>query len=107
MRIVYYSYGEHDFSFYTDMNVNRINILGLEELYRKRWRIENGYHERKIDIRERTHPTRMKLRYSLYLFSILVYNLWLPVNLIRKLYELLHIIFLDFLIASEKGNGKQ
>ncbi len=57
VHVVYYSHKKHDFSFYTNIDVNENNVLELAELYRKRWGIENGYQERKIDIRERhTQP---------------------------------------------------
>ena len=99
VHIIYYSHKKHDFSFYTNIDVDENNVLELAELYRKRWGIENGYQERKIDIREKTHSTRMKLRYFLYFFSILVYNIWILINLIRQIYGLSHIILMDFLIA--------
>ena len=104
VHIVYYSHKKHDFSFYTNINVNENNVIELAELYRKRWGIENGYQERKIDIREKTHSSHMIIRQFLYFFSILVYNLWLLINLIRQIYGLSHIILMDFLIAM--GNRK-
>jgi hypothetical protein len=104
VRIVYYSHKKHDFSFYTNIIVNENNVVELAELYRKRWGIENGYQERKIDIREKTHSSHMIIRQFLYFFSILVYNLWLLINLIRQIYGLSHIILMDFLIAM--GNRK-
>ena len=104
VRIVYYSHKKHDFSFYTNIIVNENNVVELAELYRKRWGIENGYQERKIDIREKTHSSHMIIRQFLYFFFILVYNLWLLINLIRQIYGLSHIILMDFLIAM--GNRK-
>ncbi len=65
---------------------------------------ENGYQERKIDIKEKTHSSHMAIRQFLYFFSILVYNLWVLINLIRGIYGLSHIILMDFLIAM--GNRK-
>ena len=104
VHIVYYSHKKHDFSFYTNINVNENNVIELAELYRKRWGIENGYQERKIDIREKTHSSHMAIRQFLYFFSILVYNLWILINLIMGIYGLSHIILMDFLIAM--GNRK-
>ncbi|WP_236940619.1 transposase [Ferroplasma acidiphilum] len=104
VHIIYYSDKKHDFSFYTNINVNENNVMELAELYRKRWGIENGYQSRKIDIREKTHSNRMVIRYCLYFFSILVYNLWILINLIRRICGLSHIILMDFLIAM--GNRK-
>jgi len=100
---------KHDFSFYTNINVNENenNVIELAELYRKRWGIENGYQERKINIREKTHSSHMVIRYFLYLFSILIYNLWILINIIRRIYDLSHIILMDFLIAMEKGRWKR
>ncbi|WMT52738.1 hypothetical protein [Ferroplasma acidiphilum] len=46
----------------------------------------------------------MAIRQFLYFFSILVYNLWILINLIRRIYGLSHIILMDFLIAM--GNRK-
>ena len=104
VHIIYYSHKKHDFSFYTNINVNENNVIELAELYRKRWGIENGYQERKIDIKEKTHSSHMAIRQFLYFFSILVYNLWVLINLIRGIYGLSHIILMDFLIAM--GNRK-
>ena len=84
--------------------MNKNNIFELAELYRKRWGIDNEYQERKIDIREKTHSIHIVTRYFLYFFSILVYNLWLLVNLIRRTFSLQHMILMDFLIAI--GNTK-
>ena len=104
VHIIYYSHKKHDFSFYTNIDVNENNAIELAELYRKRWGIENGYQERKIDIREKTHSSHMVIRQFLYFFSILVYNIWILINLIRQIYGLSHIILMDFLIAM--GNRK-
>ena len=69
VHIIYYSHKKHDFSFYTNIDVNENNVIELAELYRKRWGIENGYQERKIDIRGKTQSTRIKIKvFLIFLF---------------------------------------
>ncbi len=103
VHVVYYSDGKkHDFSFYTNMDVNENNVRELAELYRNRWGIENGYLEKK-DIKERTHSPDMKIRYFLFFFSVLLYNLWLLINLVRIRSGSAWITLMDLMIAMGKG----
>ncbi|MHB8361869.1 MAG: hypothetical protein ACYDDC_08750 [Thermoplasmataceae archaeon] len=75
VNVVYYSRGrKHDFSFYTNIDVNEKNVRKLAEIYRERWSIENGYRE-KTDTKEKTHSPEMGVRYFLFFFSVLLYNL--------------------------------
>ena len=99
VHIVYNKNGKkYDFAFYTNIDVNKDNILGLAELYRKRWCIENGYLQKK-ESKEKTHSYTMYVRYFLYLFSILLYNLWILINCIRSIRGKTHLVFIDFLIS--------
>lgn len=87
VRIIYY--GKHnnghknpDFSFYANAEVNEKNIMELAELYRTGWGIENGYPEKK-DTGERTHSPDMHVRRLFFLFSVLLYNPWILLNMFR------------------------
>jgi IS4 transposase len=93
---------KHDFSFYTNADVTEGNIMELAELYRTRWGIENGYLEKK-DTGEKTHSPDMHVRRFLFLFSVLLYNLWILLNMFRGINRQGHIILMDFLMAMRKG----
>ena len=85
VHIVYYpDRKRHDFCFYTNINVNEVNARELAETYRERWGIENGYLEKK-DIKDKTHPPDMGVRYFLLFLSVLLYNMWLLINIIRRM----------------------
>ena len=103
VHMVYYPRGKmHDFSFYTNMNVNENNVMELAETYRERWGIENGYLE-KSDTREKTHSPEMGVRYFLFFFSVLLYNLWMLLNLLRRMSGYVWFTLMDFLIAMSRG----
>ncbi len=95
----------HDFSFYTNMDVNEKNVRELAEIYRKRWSIENGYQE-KAGTKEKTHSPEMGVRYFFFFLSVLLYNLWILVNLIRLGSGYAWITLMDFLIAMSRGRWK-
>ena len=83
--IIYYpDRKRHDFSFYTNINVNENNVMELAEIYRERWGIENGYLEKK-DVKEKTHSPDMGVRYFLFYISVLLYNMWVLFNIIRRM----------------------
>ena len=64
VHVAYYPDGrKHDFSFYTNVEVDESNVRELAEIYRKRWSIENGYLE-KSDAKEKTHSPEMGIRSS-------------------------------------------
>ena len=103
MHIIYYSDGKrHDFSFYTNVDVNEDNVMKYAELYRERWGIENGYLEKK-DAKERTHSPDMGIRNFMFFLSVLLYNLWLLINLIRIRSGYAWLTLMDFLIAMGRG----
>ncbi len=67
VHIIYYpDRNRHDFSFYTNINVNEDNAMELAEIYRDRWGIENGYLEKK-DVKGKTHSPDMGVRYFLFI----------------------------------------
>jgi hypothetical protein len=103
VHVVYYPGGrKHDFAFYTNAGVTGDNVRKLAEAYRERWGIENGYLEKK-DTKEKTHSPEMGIRYFLFFLSVLLYNLWMLINLIRKLSGAGWITLMDFITAMSRG----
>jgi IS4 transposase len=99
VHIVYYpDRKRHDFSFYTNMNVNEYNAMALAETYRERWGIENGYLEKKY-VKEKTHSPDMGVRYFLFYISVLLYNMWVLFNIIRRMANYGWFTLMDFIIA--------
>ncbi len=99
VHVVYYPNGKkHDFAFYTNAGVTGDNVRKLAETYRERWGIENGYQE-KADAKEKTHSPEMGIRYFLFFLSVLLYNLWMLLNLLRRMFGYAWITLMDFLIA--------
>ena len=106
VHVIYYPGDrEHDFSFYTNIDVNETNVRELAETYRSRWGIENGYQE-KADTKEKTHSPEMGVRYFLFFLSVLLYNLWILINLIRLRSGKAWITLMDFLIAMSRGRWR-
>lgn len=107
VHVIYYKNGKkHDFSFYTNITVNEGNIMALAETYRDRWGIENGYLE-KLWIKEKTHSPNMGVRYFLFFLSVLIYNLWILLNLIRRISGSGWITLMGFVIDMIRGRWKQ
>ena len=103
VHVVYYPGGKrHDFSFYTNVDVTESNVTRLAETYRERWGIENGYQE-KADAKEKTHSPEMGIRYFLFFLSVLLYNLWMLMNIIRIMSGYSWITLMDFLMAMSRG----
>ncbi len=103
VHVVYYpGRKRHDFSFYTNMDVDENNVRNLAETYRERWGIENGYQE-KISTEEKTHSPEMGARYFLFFFSVLLYDIWILLNLLRRVGGYGWITLMDFLIAMSRG----
>ena len=99
VHIIYYpDRKRHDFSFYTNINVNEDNVRDIAEIYRERWGIENGYLEKK-DVKEKTHSPDMGVRYFLFFISVLLYNMWVLFNIIRRMANYGWITLMDFIIA--------
>jgi len=106
VHVIYYPRGKrHDFSFYTNVHVDEKNVLYLAEKYRERWGIENGYQE-KSDTKEKTHTPNMGVRRFLFFFSVLLYNLWILLNLIRINSGAGWMTLMDFGIAVSRGRWK-
>ncbi len=74
----------HDSSFYTNINVDEGNARELAETCIERWGIENGHLEKK-DMKEKTHSPDMGVMYFLFFLSVLIYNMWMLFNLIRRI----------------------
>ena len=99
VHIVYYpDRKRHDFSFYTSINVDENNARELAEIYRERWGIENGYLEKK-DVKEKTHSPDMGVRYFLFFLSVLLYNMWVLFNLLRRMANYGWVTLMDFIIS--------
>ena len=99
LHIIYYpDRKRHDFSFYTNMNVNEDNAMALAETYRERWGIENGYLEKK-DVKEKTHSPDMGVRNFMFYISVLLYNMWVLFNIIRRIAGYGWITLMDFIIS--------
>ena len=92
----------HDFCFYTNIEVTEDNVGNLAEIYRERWSIENGYGEKMV-FEEKTHSPDIGVRYFIFYFSALLYNLWILIKLMRRLSGLIWIIFMDFVIDMKRG----
>lgn len=103
VHVIYYpDRKRHDFSFYTNMDVTEGNARELAEIYRERWGIENGYLEKK-DVKEKTHSPEMGVRYFLFFLSVLLYNMWMLLNLLRRIAGNKWITLMDFVIAMSRG----
>ncbi|MDA8143533.1 MAG: hypothetical protein M0T81_06075 [Thermoplasmatales archaeon] len=57
----------------------------------------------KSDTKEKTHFPEMGIRYFLFLLSVLLYNMWMLINLLRKLSDAGWITLMDFIIAMRRG----
>lgn len=67
----------------TNINVdNRRRIPSLRELYGKRWGIETAYRIKDHDFKARTTSRKYVVRLFYFLFCVLLYNLWVLVNLL-------------------------
>ena len=103
VHVIYYpDRKKHDFSFYTNIDVTESNVIDIAETYRERWGIENGYLE-KSETKEKTHSPEMGVRYFLFFLSVLLYNMWMLINLIRRLSGCAWITLMDFIIAMSRG----
>jgi hypothetical protein len=103
VHVKYHKDGKlHDFCFYTNIEVTEDNVENLAETYRERWSIENGYGEKMV-FEEKTHSPDIGVRYFIFYFSVLIYNLWILINLMRRLSGQKWIVFIDFVIDMKKG----
>ncbi len=103
VHVIYYpDRKRHDFSFYTSIDVTESNAMKLAEIYRERWDNENGYLEKK-EAKEKTHSPEMGVRYFLFFLSVLLYNMWMLLNLLRRIAGNKWITLMDFIIAMSRG----
>ncbi|MHB8560947.1 MAG: transposase, partial [Thermoplasmataceae archaeon] len=50
-----------------------------------------------------THSPDIGVRYFIFYFSVLIYNLWILINLMRRLSGQTWIVFMDFVIDMKMG----
>ncbi len=75
-----YKENEHTY-FVTNLHVDECNAEYLAELFRKRWGIETSYRV-KAGVRLKTCTKKYNVRYFMFLFSAILYNLWVLFNLV-------------------------
>lgn len=66
--------------FATNLPSLMMYTLNLFELYRKRWNIETGYRVQKHEFRPNTTSKNHRIRMFYFMFSTLLYNLWVITN---------------------------
>ncbi len=54
-------------------------------MYSKRWGIETGYRVKKKEGLVRTTSRNYKIRYFYFMFSVLLYNIWILTSLLVAL----------------------
>ena len=102
VHVIYYpDRKRHDFSYYTSIDVTEGNAMKLAAIHRERWDIENGYLEKR-GAKEKTHSPEMGVRYFLFFLSVLLYNMWMLLNLLRRIAGNKWITFMDFIIAMSR-----
>jgi putative transposase len=69
---------------FEDIDVNLIDRLSL--LYSKRWGIETSYRVKKHSFRAKTTSKNYRIRLFYFLFSVLLYNMWILANVLIWLY---------------------
>lgn len=72
----------------TNKKIDRsdIGLLNrLPKLYSKRWGIETGYRIKKNEGLVRTTSRNYKIRYFYFMFSVLLYNVWILISLLVAL----------------------
>ena len=77
------------------------NAMKLAAIHRERWDIENGYLEKR-EAKKKTHSPEMGVRYFLFFLSVLLYNMWMLLNLLRRIAGNKWITFMDFIIAMSR-----
>lgn len=65
--------------FVTNLPVTEANRASLGEAYRHRWAIETAFRTRN-HFRVRTCSAQRNVRYALYMMGVLLYNLWVLLN---------------------------
>jgi hypothetical protein len=77
-------------------------------IYRVEFWVTAGLHSilEKKDTKEKTHSPDMGVRYFLFFLSVLLYNMRMLANLIRRMSGYSWITFKDFVIAMSRGRWK-
>jgi len=75
-----------DVCFATNLPPLLLYSANLFELYGKRWNIETGYRVKKHEFRPNTTSKNHKIRLFYFMFSVLLYNLWVIMNAILSKY---------------------
>jgi len=69
-----------------DFNENDVNLSEhLFKIYGKRWGIETGYRVKKHTFRSKTTSKNYFIRLFFFLFSVLLYNLWILIDILLLL----------------------
>ena len=71
--------------FVTNMGLNANDVMFAKEianLYRKRWQIETGYRVKALAFRGKTTSRNYLIRYFYFMLSVVLYNLWLFVDML-------------------------
>ena len=66
--------------FVTNIPTLVLFTLNLCSLYKRRWGIETGYRVQKYEFRPNTTSKNYKIRIFYFMFSALIYNLWVITN---------------------------
>lgn len=68
------------------INSSDVGLLNrLPKMYSKRWGIETGYRVKKKEGLVRTTSRNYKIRYFYFMFSVLLYNIWILTSLLVAL----------------------
>ena len=70
--------------FVTDLDIDEEKALEYAELFRKRWGIETSFRV-EGDFRPKTTSKKISVRVFYFLFSVIMYNLWVLLNLCVRL----------------------
>ena len=66
-----------------DFNENDVNLADrLLFMYSKRWGIETGYRVKKHSFRGKTTSKNYRIRLFYFMFSVLMYNLWILADIL-------------------------
>jgi len=75
-----------DVAFATNLPILMLFTVNLFRLYGKRWNIETGYRVKKHEFRPNTTSKNHKIRCFYFMFSTLLYNLWVITNAMLSQY---------------------
>ncbi|MBN2331389.1 MAG: transposase [Candidatus Aenigmarchaeota archaeon] len=89
-----------DVCFATNVPILRLVWSNLFELYGKRWGIETAYRVAKHEFRPNTTSKNHKIRLYYFLFSSLLYNIWVIVNSIVSVYLFREVV--DYRVITAK-----